>query len=236
VAGRGRAPAIHPITPKPGVLGTRRRKFPFREGAAKIFVLRGVGFLLHPYNKSEGAFLRALVIMRFLILTFLLGTILAMSGVCSASNTSKLDCVSFAEASKHVGTTQCVSGTVLHVEDGSNGVTFLNFCKDSKACPFTVVVFPGDLKNVGDIRQLEGRQIEIKGTIQDYDGRAGIALRRTQQLGQAAFLVIPAVPTEYDVERRGHYSAGRSKPHKEKKKRQKKQGQPVSIEDPEEPQ
>lgn len=177
--------------------------------------------------------------MRFRILTFLAGTVLAavitMSGVCSARDTSKHDCVSFAEASKHVGTTQCVSGTVLHVDDGSNGLTFLNFCKDAKACPFTVVVLPGDLRKVGDIRQLEGRQIEIKGTIEDYDGRAGITLRRTQQLGESAYVVVPPVPAEYDVERRGHYSAGRATRHKAKKK-QTKQGRPVSIEDPEEPQ
>jgi DNA/RNA endonuclease YhcR with UshA esterase domain len=156
--------------------------------------------------------------------------------VCSARNTSKLDCVSFAEARKHVGTAQCVSGTVLHVEDGSNGLTFLNFCKDSKACPFTVVVFPGDLKKVGDIRQLEGRQIEIKGTIEDYDGRSQIVLRHTQQLGESAFVVVPPVPSEYDVERQGHYSAGKFKHPKAAKKTHTKQGQRVSIEDPEEPQ
>ena len=67
-----------------------------------------------------------------------------MSGVCCARDTPKHDCVWFAEASKHVGTTQCVSGTVLHVADGTNGVTFLTFCEDHKACPFTVVVFPDD--------------------------------------------------------------------------------------------
>ena len=53
---------------------------------------------------------------------------------------------------------------------------------------------------------------------------------------KSAFSWFPAVPTDYDVERRGHYSAGRSKPYKEKKHRQKKQGKPVSIEDPGEPQ
>ncbi len=174
--------------------------------------------------------------MRFLVLTFLAATILAANVLCSARNTSKLDCVSFADAGKHVGTTQCVSGTVLHVENGSDGVTFLNFCKEAKACPFTVRVFPGDLKKVGDIRQLEGRQVEIKGTIQDYDGRAEIVLRRTQQLGEGAFLVVPRVPTDYDVERPGHYRAGRFKRPKAAKKTHPKQGQPVSIEDPEEPQ
>ena len=178
--------------------------------------------------------------MRFRILTFragaVLAAVLAMNGVGFARNPSKHDCVSFAEASQHVGTTQCVSGTVLHVDDGSNGLTFLNFCKDANACPFTVIVLPDDLRKVGDIRQLEGRQIEIKGTIEDHDGRAGITLRHTQQLGESAYVVVPAVPTEYDVERRGHNSAGRSKPYKGKKTRQKKQGRPVSIEDPEEPQ
>src|SRR6202521_2892278 len=137
--------------------------------------------------------------MRFLTLVCLLGTVLAavitMSGVCSARNTSKHDCVSFAEAIKHVGTTQCVSGTVLHVAEGTNGVTFLTFCQDHKTCPFTVVVFPDDLKNVGGIQQLEGRRVEIKGTIQDHDGRAEIVLRHTQQLGESAVVVVPVAPT-----------------------------------------
>jgi len=39
-----------------------------------------------------------------------------------------------------------------------------------------VVVFAADLKKMGDVRQLEGRQVDIKGTIQDYDGRAEIIL------------------------------------------------------------
>src|SRR5260370_16196387 len=124
--------------------------------------------------------------MRFLSLTFLLGTVLAavitMSGVCCAGNTSKRDCVSFAEAHQHVGTTACVTGTVLHVEDGTNGVTFLNFCKDYQTCPFTVVVFPGDLKKWGDIHQLEVRQIEIKATMEDSDAPPGVQLRHTVQL------------------------------------------------------
>ncbi len=175
--------------------------------------------------------------MRFFSLTCLLGTFLAMSEAGFASNTPKHDCVTFAEASQHVGGTQCVRGTVLHVENGSKGVTLLNFCKDAKACPFTVVVLPSDLKKVGDVRQLEGQQIEIKGTIEDYNGRAQIVLRRTQQLrGDAAFLLFPRVPTDYDVERAGHNRAGGSTHAKAAKKTTTKQGEPVSIEDPGEPQ
>ncbi|MBZ5663639.1 MAG: hypothetical protein LAO30_03465 [Acidobacteriia bacterium] len=173
--------------------------------------------------------------MRFPGFTFLLLILHAMSGVCVAGNPSKHDCVPFADAGKHVGRTGCVSGTVLQVEDGSNGVTFLNFCKDVQACPFTVVVFPRDLKKVGDIRELEGRQIEITGTIQDYEGRAQIVLRHTGQLGESAFVVVPRVPTDYDVELRGHSSAGRYS-HPKAKKTHRNKGSATSIEDPEEPQ
>ncbi len=121
------------------------------------------------------------------------------------------------------------------MENGSHGVTLLNFCKEAKACPFTVVVFPGDLKKMGDVRLLEGRQIEIKGTIQDYDGHAEIILRRSQQLGEGAFLLFPTVPTDCDAERPGHYSAGKFSHAKAAKKTDTKRGDPISIEDPGEP-
>ena len=156
--------------------------------------------------------------------------------MCSARNTSSSNCVAFAEANQHVGTIQCISGAVQSVETGGKGVTYLTFCKDPKACPFTVVVFLADLKKMGDIRQLEGRQIEIKGTIEDYDGHAEIILRRSQQLGEGAFRLFPPVPTDYDVERQPHNSAGRIKRPKATKKTETKQGDPVLIEDSGEPQ
>jgi hypothetical protein len=36
------------------------------------------------------------------------------------------ECVPFSDAHKHVGKTQCVSGTVFHVKEGTKGVTFLD--------------------------------------------------------------------------------------------------------------
>jgi hypothetical protein len=189
--------------------------------------------------------------MRLSTLAFFLVAVLATSGICSARNNSTTACVPFAEANKHVGTNQCVSGTVLRVENGSKGVTYLSFCKykdrdkdkikdndennKDQACPFSVVVFPADLKKMGDVRQLEGRQIEIKGTIQDYDGRAEIVLRRSQQLGDAAFLLFPTVPMDYDVERGGHKASG-STHAKAPKKNTPQQTEPISIEEPGEPQ
>ena len=120
---------------------------------------------------------------------------------------SYAQCIRFEDAQKHIGATRCVSGRVLHVKLGNGGVHFFDFCEDFRLCPFTVVVFPGDLKQVGDVRRLEGRQIEIEGEVKGYDGRAEIILKRPGQLrGDAARL--PPIPKEYDVERRGKYSAG----------------------------
>ncbi|MFY9905231.1 MAG: hypothetical protein WBX02_10470 [Terriglobales bacterium] len=177
--------------------------------------------------------------MRFFTPNFFAGIIfavlLAASATCLAGNAATHDCVSFDDASKHLGARQCVRGTVLHVESGTKGVTVLNFCKAAKACPFTVVVFPSDLKKMGDVRQLEGQQIEIKGTIQDYDGRAEIILRRSKQLGEGAFLLFPMVPTEYDVERAGH-NATKAKRYKAPKAKNVREEEPVPLEEAGEPQ
>jgi hypothetical protein len=94
-------------------------------------------------------------------------------------------------------------------------------------------VFPSDLKRVGDVRQLQGKQIEIEGEVKGYDGRAEIILQRLRQLrGDAAH--IPPLPREYDVERKGKFSAGRfSRPKAAKtSSSHKKQSAPVSLEDP----
>ena len=126
------------------------------------------------------------------------------------------ECIPINEAQNHVGETRCVTGVVYRVERGNRGVHFLDFCEDYRVCPFTVVVFPSDLKNVGDIRQLKGKTVEIHGPVKQYDGRAEIVLAEARQLsGQAAR--IPAMPKTYDVENRGHASAGTfSRPKAEK--------------------
>ena len=117
------------------------------------------------------------------------------------------------EAAQHVGDNLCVTGHVQHVKVGANGVHFVDFCEDHAACPFTVVVFSSDLKDVGDVRRLEGRTIEIRGPVKLYEGRAEIILNRISQISGGAAM-IPPLPKDYDVENRGHYSAGRLRPTK----------------------
>jgi hypothetical protein len=123
------------------------------------------------------------------------------------------DCLPIREAQQHVGETKCVTGKVLRVKAGAKGVHFVDFCEDQMACPFTVVVFPHDLKDVGDVRRLTGQMIEIRGPVKLYDGRAEIILSRVSQLTGGSTL-IPPLPKNYDVEKQGHYSAGRLRPTK----------------------
>ncbi|HEU5403563.1 MAG TPA: hypothetical protein VFU86_19570 [Terriglobales bacterium] len=90
------------------------------------------------------------------------------------------------------------------------GLHFLNFCSDYTKCPFTVVVFPRDLRDVGDVRALEGKEVEINGKIRSYRGQFEIILKDNSQLrGDAAS--IPNLPKGYDVAKRGSFSAGKFK-------------------------
>jgi hypothetical protein len=123
------------------------------------------------------------------------------------------DCLSIGDAKQHIGETKCVMGRVLRVKVGAKGVHYVDFCQDQMACPFTVVVFPHDLKDVGDVRRLAGKMIEIRGPVKLYGGRAEIILNRVNQLTGGSTL-IPPLPKNYDVEKQGHYSAGRMRPTK----------------------
>ena len=169
--------------------------------------------------------------MRWLA-AFALGCILFCALPCHA------DCIPFAEAARHVGATRCVTGKVLKVKQSSRGLMFLDFCDDYRLCTFTVVVFPSDLKHVGDVRQLVGKDIEIHGPIKLYDNRAEIVLHDYKQLSGAA-AQIPPLPKGYDVERKGRYSAGKFSYPSKRKPAKKGQGAPVQTEesiDPPDPQ
>lgn len=152
------------------------------------------------WHRGPSLFLR---LRRPLLLIFL----------CAAAIASASDCIPIREASQHVGETKCVTGKVLRVKVGVKGVHFLDFCEDQIACPFRVVVFSSGLKDVGDVRRLAGRTIEVHGVVKLYDGRAEIILNRISQITGGAAM-IPPLPKNYDVENRGHYSAGHLRPTK----------------------
>src|SRR5512135_2878798 len=84
------------------------------------------------------------------------------------------DCIPFDQAPDHIGQTMCVTGKVLKVGQSRSGSLFLDFCDDYRKCPFVVFVYQSSLKNIGDVRVLEGQTIEITGKIKEWDDRAEI--------------------------------------------------------------
>jgi hypothetical protein len=143
-------------------------------------------------------------------------------------------CIPFDQARNHLDETQCVTGKVIRVQQGERGVHYLDFCEDYRLCSFTVVVFQHDLQKIGDIRQLAGKVVEIKGEIKDYDDRAEIVLESSKQLGNGLMGLSP-LPKSFDVEQRGHYSAGTSRPPRKRSTRTKKgvPTLPAEVSDPE---
>src|SRR5581483_1019017 len=151
-----------------------------------------------------------------------------LSSVCVAS-----DCIAFSEAGQHVGKEKCVRGKVIKVTRLPSGTHFLNFCEDYRTCPFQVVIFRSDLKHVGDVRQLEGRIIEVRGEIKTYDGRPEILLKEARQLKGESARITP-LPKNYDVEKKGRFSAGKfNHPKSERRPAPRPQGRPIETEDPE---
>lgn len=142
-----------------------------------------------------------------------------LSAVASAQ------CVSIDQAQRHIGETQCIAGKVVRVEAGNRGVHYLDFCEDYRLCPFSVVVFSYDLKNVGDVHQLAGKLVEIRGEVKEYDGRAEIILENRKQLG-AEGASLPPLPKNFDVEQRGNFSPGQSRAPK-RRTTYKKKGTPT---------
>jgi hypothetical protein len=124
-------------------------------------------------------------------------------------------CIPIEEAPKKVGDETCVRGTVIAVKESkSGGAWFLNYCADYTKCPFTVVIFAKDLRDVGDVRMLAGKSIEVFGKIRLYNDRAEIILRNARQLyGEAAKL--PPPPKTYDASRKARHSAGKFKSAKQ---------------------
>jgi hypothetical protein len=90
-------------------------------------------------------------------------------------------------------------------------------------------VFSYDLKNVGDVRQLAGRVVDVRGEIKEYDGHAEIILENAQQLGGSGARIAP-LPRSFDVKQRGHFSAGKFRASKRRTARKRsKPTLPVEI-------
>jgi hypothetical protein len=145
-----------------------------------------------------------------------------ITAVLLLGSISSAKCIDFKDAPKKIDEEVCVTGKVLKVTHSPrSGTVFLNFCEDYRDCPFSVVIFPKDVADIGDVDKLEGQTIEIFGKIKDFKGQAEIVLKDASQLkGESGKL--PPAPKKYDAASKGNASAGsitEAKHVKEKKPR-----------------
>jgi hypothetical protein len=94
-------------------------------------------------------------------------------------------CLELDQAGSHPGEQACVAGRVLKVFTSRSGTTFLDFCGDYRNCPFTSVIFGSDRQKFGNLETLTGHQIEIRGTIKQYNGRPEIVISDPGQIREA---------------------------------------------------
>ncbi len=99
-----------------------------------------------------------------------------------SSSLSRAPCIDFHQADAHAGENVCISGMVLRAYTSKAGNTFLDFCADYRACPFSTVIFARDRSRFGNLSALTGQHVQIRGQITRYRGRAEIIIRAPGQL------------------------------------------------------
>ncbi len=90
----------------------------------------------------------------------------------------------------------CLQAHVFDVVTVPGGTRFLDLCSPDTAddaCRVSVVSYAGDRKHVGDLETIRGKDISIRGAMQNYNGRYVLILNDERQLhgGAAHFTPDP---------------------------------------------
>jgi DNA/RNA endonuclease YhcR with UshA esterase domain len=89
--------------------------------------------------------------------------------------------ISATEAEKHYQETVIVTGKVAQVSIRPK-LVYLNLDKKYPETPIYCVIFARATNQFGDLKKLEGKQVEIKGKIEEYQNKPQIILNDTNQL------------------------------------------------------
>jgi hypothetical protein len=85
------------------------------------------------------------------------------------------------EANKHYQETCIVTGTVAQVTIREK-LVYLNLDKKFPETPLSCVIFARATNQFGNLKKLEGKQVEVKGKIDEYKDKLQIVLTSTNQL------------------------------------------------------
>mgnify|MGYP001562235506 CR=1 FL=1 len=107
--------------------------------------------------------------------------VLAKNDVAEGKGAGKVLKIDYTEAPDHIGEYAEVSGTVLKVYESGSGTVFLDYCKSSAKCPFTVVIFASDKDKFSNLSKYQG-EVTITGIIRTYKGKAEIVVSGPDQI------------------------------------------------------
>jgi DNA/RNA endonuclease YhcR with UshA esterase domain len=86
------------------------------------------------------------------------------------------------EAKDYIGKKVIVSGIVDQVTHSRSDTWFINMGGKYPDNAFTAVIFKADADKFKNLKDLEGKTIEVKGEIKDYRGTPEIILSDSDQL------------------------------------------------------
>jgi DNA/RNA endonuclease YhcR with UshA esterase domain len=105
----------------------------------------------------------------------------AQSTDAAAPKPTSVKRISAVEAEKHYDETVIVTGKVAQVSIRPK-LTYINLDKKYPQTPMYCVVFARATNQFGDLKKLEGKDIEVKGKIEEYQSKAQIILNSSNQL------------------------------------------------------
>jgi DNA/RNA endonuclease YhcR with UshA esterase domain len=104
-------------------------------------------------------------------------------GLCLIATHALAETVQPGDAAKNVGKSVTVEGTVNEVHHAASGkVIFVDMGGKYPNNTFAGVLFPDDAPKFPEIDSLEGKIIDISGTIKLYQGRPEIILNDPAQI------------------------------------------------------
>ena len=127
--------------------------------------------------------------------------------LCSAAQ-AKTACIPPEQALQHLHKTVCVEARVYRVVDASDGIRFLDVCSPETSdadCHFFILSSTEDKKSVGNLEELVGQTIQIRGKILPIQGRADMILSSKEQLhgGKPKFHPNPQLVKSFSAENGG---------------------------------
>jgi DNA/RNA endonuclease YhcR with UshA esterase domain len=121
------------------------------------------------------------VAMRKLVCLLATTALVTLPALAEDAKPDGLKKIGTAEAGKHCQEMCIVTGKVAQVTIRET-LVYLNLDKPYPGTPFTGVIFARATNQFGDLSKLKGKDVEIKGRVEDYRGKVQIVLNSTNQL------------------------------------------------------